>query len=108
MKNFFDKINTYSLVIDPQGLHINNSGYYTVNTVTSLPTNYILTANNIAVNTYPVIFNMDWTIDIDEEPPATIKKNKVGCKCVNCEEFFPYAEHPEDEDFKCYSCKMDW
>jgi hypothetical protein len=40
--------------------------------------------------------------------PATPKeKNKDGCTCKKCQEFFPYAESNQDDgSLICYGCKL--
>lgn len=37
------------------------------------------------------------------------KRDKDGCFCEKCKEFFPFAEpNQKDETLICYSCRTPW
>lgn len=37
------------------------------------------------------------------------KKNKDGCDCKKCKEYFPYAEPNQDDGtLVCYKCRIGW
>lgn len=50
-------------------------------------------------------------------PPAVVpadaapvkKKDKDGCDCKKCKEFYPYAEPNQDDGtLICYKCRIGW
>lgn len=52
----------------------------------------------------PII--IDGEIDLAGDLP---KKDKDGCDCKVCKEFYPYAEPNQDDGtLVCYSCRMVW
>lgn len=43
------------------------------------------------------------------EPTTEKKKDKDGCDCKKCREFYPYAEpNQEDGTLVCYKCRIGW
>ena len=43
------------------------------------------------------------------EPEKPKTQDKDGRICINCKQFYPYAESNQpDGSFKCYSCRMNW
>jgi len=61
---------------------------------------------------YSSQINFDWYDEfIDNEPdkPFAKKRDKDGCFCVKCKEFYPFAEENQpDGTMKCYSCRNPW
>lgn len=47
-------------------------------------------------------------VEIDFGDMCEKKKESpaVGCTCIKCGEFYPYAEPIEPEKFRCYGCRI--
>lgn len=54
-----------------------------------------------------------WTVYpapvVEAKPEAKKKKDKDGCDCKKCKEFYPYAEPNQDDGtLLCYRCRTGW
>jgi hypothetical protein len=85
---------------------MSNSNNNSSGTINYIPYNIITIPNNW--NTYN-----PWQ-PVAAQPaakcqPSEKKKDKDGCTCKNCKEFYPYAEpNQEDGTLICYGCRMEW
>ena len=90
--------------------------------------NYVISINNATTISGPITITLPlgstitsgptWVsgttqISFDDiELAVPIKQKKInsdGCSCKKCEEYYQYAEAPEDgKDFVCYRCRMIW
>jgi formylmethanofuran dehydrogenase subunit E len=55
--------------------------------------------------------SFDWVSDLADAMNASSKKkrDKDGCFCDKCKEFYPYAEPNQANDtLICYSCRHPW
>lgn len=81
--------------------------------------------NNGSINIYnpwvpTYVPNVIYTYPLSTQPvaqpaspaqckPSEKKKDKDGCECKNCKEFYPYAEPNQDDGtLICYGCRMVW
>jgi len=73
-------------------------------------------SNNNSLNSGWITFTYspnsgNWTMVPDLEPVAKAAKpkDKDGCDCKKCKEFYPYAEPNQDDGtLICYSCRTGW
>lgn len=100
------------------GTTITNNGGYAV--ITGGNTNVVggtITSTNSSPLWYPVQYISSGTltgttptvigIDYAAKPVVPKEKNKDGCTCKKCQEFFPYAEsNQSDGSLICYGCKL--
>lgn len=53
--------------------------------------------------------NFDWYDELVPVPLEKKKREKDGCFCEKCKEFFPFAEPNQSNDtLICYSCRHPW
>lgn len=76
------------------------------------------TCNPWTTTTYipNVVYTWPFTIQPVAQPaspaqcqPSEKKKDKDGCECKKCKEFYQYAEPNQDDGtLICYGCRMVW
>lgn len=59
--------------------------------------------------TYTFSTGGGWGLYPTAVPAAEKKKDKDGCDCKKCKEFYPYAEPNQDDGtLICYQCRIGW